>query len=96
MQTDNSTAEGVINGKILPKQTKAMDMRFHWLRDRTVNQEMFRIYWRSGRSNKGDYPTKHHLGSHHRSVRHDFLTPQKVVDDLRARIAQIGDGAPAQ
>ena len=34
MQTDNSTANGVINNKIQPKQTKAMDMRFHWLRDR--------------------------------------------------------------
>jgi hypothetical protein len=31
--TDNTTAEGVINNKIQPKRTKAMDMRFHWLRD---------------------------------------------------------------
>ena len=29
VQTDNSTAEGVVNNKILPKQTKAMDIRFH-------------------------------------------------------------------
>ena len=29
MQTDNSTANGVLNNKIQPKQTKAMDMRFH-------------------------------------------------------------------
>jgi hypothetical protein len=33
-QTDNTTAEGVINNKIQPKQMKAMDMRFHWLRNR--------------------------------------------------------------
>jgi hypothetical protein len=38
MQTDNSTAEGIINKKVQPKRTKAMDMRFHWLRDRGVNQ----------------------------------------------------------
>ena len=31
LQTDNSTAEGVINNLIQPKLTKAMDMRFHWL-----------------------------------------------------------------
>lgn len=31
IQTDNSTAEGVINSTVQPKQTKAMDMRFHWL-----------------------------------------------------------------
>ena len=34
VQTDNFTAEGVVNNKILPKQTKAMDMRFHWLKCR--------------------------------------------------------------
>jgi len=31
LQTDNATAEAVCNGKIQPKRTKAMDMRFHWL-----------------------------------------------------------------
>ena len=31
LQTDNVMADAVINGKIQPKQTKAMDMRFHWL-----------------------------------------------------------------
>jgi hypothetical protein len=30
VQTDNAMAEAVINGKVQPKQTKAMDMRFHW------------------------------------------------------------------
>jgi hypothetical protein len=34
VQTDNSTAEGIINSRVQPKRTKAMDMRFHWLRDR--------------------------------------------------------------
>ena len=32
LQTDNAMAEAVSNGKIQPKRTKAMDMRFHWLR----------------------------------------------------------------
>ena len=31
LQTDNLMAEAVINGKITPKRTKVMDMRFHWL-----------------------------------------------------------------
>ena len=34
LQTDNSMADAVCNGKVQPKRTKAMDMRFHWLRDR--------------------------------------------------------------
>jgi hypothetical protein len=32
MQTDNTTKKGVVNSNIQPRQTKAMDMRFHWLR----------------------------------------------------------------
>ena len=33
IQTNNLTANGVINSKITPKQTKAMDIQFYWLRD---------------------------------------------------------------
>jgi hypothetical protein len=33
LQTDNAMADGIINGKVQFKQTKAMGMRFHWLRD---------------------------------------------------------------
>ncbi len=33
LQTDNAMGDTVINGKVQPKQTKAMDMRFHWLRN---------------------------------------------------------------
>ncbi len=38
LQTDNSMAEAVINGKVQSKRTKAMDMQFHWLRDRECKQ----------------------------------------------------------
>ncbi len=38
VQTDNSTAEGIVNLRVQPKCTKAMDMRFHWLHDRGVNK----------------------------------------------------------
>eukprot|EP00804_Cyclotella_cryptica_P009773 CCRYP_013228-RA/>CCRYP_013228-RA protein AED:0.39 eAED:0.39 QI:0/0/0/1/0/0/2/0/234 len=31
IQTDNAMAEGIINSKVQPKHTKAMDMHFHWL-----------------------------------------------------------------
>ena len=54
LQTDNSMADGVVNSKIAPKRTKAMDMRFHWIRDREC-QEQFRIYWRPGKLNYADY-----------------------------------------
>ena len=82
LQTDNSMADGVVNGKIQPKRTKAMDMRFHWLRDREC-QKQFRIYWRPGKSNYADYWTKHHLAKHHQNVRREFITPHIVVEMLR-------------
>ena len=40
IQTDNAMADAVINGKITPKRTKAMDMRFHWLRDRECQKNL--------------------------------------------------------
>ena len=43
IQTENSTAEGIINAGVQPKQTKAMDMRFH------------DFYWRPGLLNVADY-----------------------------------------
>ena len=86
LQTDNSMADGVVNGKIQPKRTKAMDMRFHWLRDREC-QEQFRIYWRPGKLNYADYWTKHHAAKHHKNVRKEFLTPHIVVEMLRQSAA---------
>ena len=90
LQTDNAMADAVINGKIQPKRTKAMDMRFHWLRDREC-QEQFRIYWRPGKLNYADYWTKHHAAKHHKNVRKEFLTPYVVVEMLR----QASKGAAA-
>ena len=34
LQTNNSMAEVVVNVRMKPKLTKAMDVRFHWLLDR--------------------------------------------------------------
>ena len=82
IQTDNAMADAVCNGKIQPKRTKAMDMRFHWLRDRE-RQRQFRIYWRPGKSNYADYWTKHHPATHHKHTRREFITPHIVLEMLR-------------
>jgi hypothetical protein len=39
IQTDNAMAEAIVNAKIQLKRTKAMDMRFHWLRDRECQKQ---------------------------------------------------------
>jgi hypothetical protein len=82
IQTDNAMADAVINGKVQPKRTKAMDMRFHWLRDRECQQQ-FKFFWRPGKLNYADYWTKHHSAAHHINMRHEFLTPLIVLEMKR-------------
>jgi hypothetical protein len=53
METDNTTATGYINGTIKQKRTKAMDMRFYWIKDR-VKQGQFNVYWGPGFQNLAD------------------------------------------
>jgi hypothetical protein len=89
IQTDNSTAESIIDLQVQPKRTKAMDMRLHWLGDRGVNQKQFRFCWRPGTLQRGDYWTKHHSPSHHRQIRGEILTPYQVVLDFRARMEKM-------
>eukprot|EP00804_Cyclotella_cryptica_P028370 CCRYP_016433-RA/>CCRYP_016433-RA protein AED:0.40 eAED:0.40 QI:0/-1/0/1/-1/1/1/0/247 len=43
IQTDNSTALGIVNNTIQPKRTKVTDMHFHWLRC-CINQQHFWPY----------------------------------------------------
>ena len=90
MQTDNSTALGVVNSTIQPKRTKPMDMRFYWLRDR-INQQQFRTYWAAGPTNNGDYVTKHHSPIHHQSKRPTYLTAKSVLDNLRRQATLIAN-----
>ncbi len=92
IQTDNSTAYGVANNEIQPKATKAMDMRFYWLKDRETRKQ-FRIYWRAGKLNRGDYVTKHHPAVHHQTIRPTILTPWKVVEALRTKLKKIAESA---
>ena len=82
LQTENAMLDTVCNGKIQLKIMKAMDMRFHWLRDREF-QKLFRIYWRQGESNYGDYWTKHHPSAHYKNTKAEFLTPHIVLEIIR-------------
>jgi hypothetical protein len=54
IQTDNSTAHGVVTNNIQPPRTKAIDMRFNWLQCRD-SQGQFCYYWRPGPNNRADY-----------------------------------------
>jgi hypothetical protein len=60
VQTDNACASGIANDTVKQKRSRAMDMRFYWVRDR-VRQDHFHIFWAPGDINIADYYTKHLL-----------------------------------
>jgi hypothetical protein len=74
LQVDNTTAVGFANNTIKQKRSKAIDMRYYWLQDRTA-QGQFLIYWGPGCTNLADYHTKHHSAEHHRQMRPTILHP---------------------
>jgi hypothetical protein len=88
--TDNTTAVGIANDTIQQRRSKAMDMRFYWVRDR-VAQKHFIIQWAPGSTNLGDYHTKNFAGKHHQLVRSIYLheptsrrnIPQSAIVGLR-------------
>jgi hypothetical protein len=72
LRTDSSTAFVILNKTIKQRQSKAMDIQYHWLTDR-VHQKQFGVYWGPGFENLGDYHTKHHSEQHHKDMRHLIL-----------------------
>ena len=74
VETDNTTACDIIHDQIKQKRTRAMDMRFYWVRDRQ-QQGQFNIYWKPGKNNYADFSTKHHSPGHCKEWRYKYLTP---------------------
>jgi len=89
IQTDNTTAEAVINNRVQPKRLKAMDMRIHWLKCCEA-QGQFRIHWQPGKTNLADYFTKHHAPAHRVNIRSEFLTRVKDLAEARSLRAKQG------
>jgi len=72
IQVDNSTACGIANDNIRQQRSRAIDMRFYWVRDRT-DQKQFHVFWAPGSQNLADYFTKHHTAAHHQRMRPVYL-----------------------
>jgi hypothetical protein len=79
--TDNTTAAGIMNKTVKQQCSKAIDMRFYWVRDR-VDQGQFRIFWAPGKKNLADYQTKFHPTAHHRNMRPILLNQTTTADAL--------------
>ena len=54
---DNECAVGIANDATKLRKGKAIDMRFHWIRDR-ISQKQFQVLWRKGANNLADLFTK--------------------------------------
>jgi hypothetical protein len=53
IQTDNSCVAGICNDTVKQRRSKAIDMRFYWVRDR-VSQKQFVVHWGKGADNLAD------------------------------------------
>jgi hypothetical protein len=89
IQTDNECAAGIANDNINQKLSKAMDMRFHWLRDQ-VRAGLLSVTWRRGADNLADYFTKNHSAKNHLAGRRFFVVDPPSKDpnqNMRTRRA---------
>ena len=94
VQVENSTAVGFCNDKIKHRCSKAIDMRFHWVKDR-VKQGQVVIYWPPGSQNElADYVTKHHPASHHIEMRPQFFLTQHLANVVVSQLLQGCDNCP--
>ena len=57
VQTDNSTAKGIIKHTVKQRRSKAIDVLYYWLQYQP-EQGQFKIYRSKGATNRADYFTK--------------------------------------
>jgi hypothetical protein len=71
--SDNSAAVGIATGTAKQRRSKAVDMRFDWIRDR-VAQGHFSVVWAPGVTNRADFFTKLHSAKHTKTTRQLYVT----------------------
>ena len=72
LQFDNQSAVGILTETMTQRRSKAMDMRFYWLKDRNA-QKQIAVHWKRAHLNLADYPSKHHPAKHHQEVRPTYV-----------------------
>jgi hypothetical protein len=84
---DNQCAVSIAYDTVKQKRSKAIDMRFHWIRDR-IRQKHFKVEWKPGLNNLADFFTKAHSCKHHLAVRHiylDYASSHMFINNARSR-----------
>jgi hypothetical protein len=72
LQVNNACTAGIANDTVKQRRSKAMDMRFYWIKDR-VHQKQYQVHWRKGTDNLAECVTKHNSPAHHRRMRSRYL-----------------------
>ena len=95
IKTDNTTANSFVHANMRQRKSKSWDMRYHWLRDRSL-QRQFHIFWDKGIHNNADYFTKHHSPQHHQLMRQryfhlcNFMSCSKLkLDSLTRQVSSL-------
>jgi hypothetical protein len=103
MQTNNTTAHGILHRTCKQQRRKAMDMRLYLVHDR-AQQGQFDVGWGPPAQNLGDYFTKHHTPAHHKGIQSMYLhsnNPSRYVPAAQDKPPQgcvdsaLSPGAPA-
>ena len=79
---DNTIAGKMANKTCKLRRSRAIDMRFHWLRDR-VEQGHFRMVWRAGVENLADFLSKAHPVHHFKAMVPFFDAQWRPPEHLR-------------
>jgi hypothetical protein len=97
LETNNSTAIGILRAQVRMKRSKAFDMRYHWLKDR-IKQKQFNLYWAPGKTNSANYFSKHHPPAHHKLMRYTYLQrpaqSTSVPSSVRGCVSPSGSRPP--
>jgi hypothetical protein len=97
LETDNTTALGILRAQVRLKRSKAFDMRHHWLIDR-VQSKQFNLHWKPGGTNSADYFSKHHPPAYHKQMRPNILLDAvhstSVTSSVRGCVSPSGSLPP--
>ena len=76
--TNNSTVSNILNNTCKQLRSKAIDMRYYWVRD-CIGQKQFKLIWNPGIENLADYFTKHHSPAHQKRMQQIYLYIKKTI-----------------
>ena len=85
---DNTCAVGLANKSLKPKRSKAILMRYHWVRERVQSGE-FVVTWLAGSKNIADFFTKPLPTPKHKEIQALLMAPSVVAPRVSSTAAAV-------